>query len=146
MRTKREKGSAILELALCVPMLTLMLLGAMDFSRAFYQSITLASGARAGAVYGVSSATGTPDLAGIEARVLADTIDLTGVTVTSAQTCSCNDTDTTGVSCTTTTCPNGSGVRSYLKVTAAKTFTPMLTYVGMPGPFPLGQSVTFRVQ
>lgn len=143
---RREKGSAMLELALCIPLLGLMLVGAMDFSRAFYQSITLASAARAGASYGVSSSTAANDSAGIQTRVLADTSDLTGVTVSSERTCSCNDTDTTGTSCSTTTCPNGSAVRTFLKVSASKQFTPMLTYVGMPGPFPMAQSVTFRIQ
>lgn len=143
---KKERGSAMLELALCIPLLTLMLLGAMDFSRAFYQSITLASGARAGAAYGVSSGTAVTDSAGIQTRVLADTADLTGVTVASAQSCSCSDEDSTGTSCTTTTCPNGSGVRMFLRVTASKTFTPALSYVGMPGAIPLAQSVIFRIQ
>lgn len=136
----------MLELALCIPLLALMLLGAMDFSRAFYQSITLASGARAGAAYGVSTGTAAADSAGIQTRVLADTADLTGVTVASTQSCSCSDEDTTGASCTTTTCPNGSGVRMFLRVTASKTFTPALSYVGMPGAIPLAQSVIFRIQ
>lgn len=47
-----ETGAALVEMALVMPLLLLMALGAGDFGRVMYTAITLAHAARAGAAYG----------------------------------------------------------------------------------------------
>jgi len=45
------KGQAIVELAIILPLLLLMIMGAFDFARAFYTKTTLTNAAREGAYY-----------------------------------------------------------------------------------------------
>lgn len=51
-RIRSSKGSALIELALTLPLLALILVGAAELGRAAYFSIELSSAARAGAAYG----------------------------------------------------------------------------------------------
>ncbi len=61
-----ENGSAIVELALCVPVLILIVLGTGDFARVFYTSIALSDAARAGAQYGAHSVTQSGNTSGMQ--------------------------------------------------------------------------------
>ena len=71
-----RRGSAILELALSIPLLSILLVGAMDFSRLFYMSVTLASAARAGAQYALSVS--PPDMAAVQTVAVSAASDLSG--------------------------------------------------------------------
>jgi Flp pilus assembly protein TadG len=48
---RADEGSAAVEMALLVPVLTMILLGAIDFGRVFYAYITVSSAAHEAAVY-----------------------------------------------------------------------------------------------
>src|SRR6266545_8094363 len=48
-----DRGSAIVELAVALPMLVMLVVGAADFARVFYFAHTLTNAARAGAQYGI---------------------------------------------------------------------------------------------
>ena len=50
-RIAKRKGQALVELALTLPLILLLILGAMDFGRMFYQKIVLTNAAREGANY-----------------------------------------------------------------------------------------------
>jgi uncharacterized protein (UPF0333 family) len=47
----RQKGQALVELALTLPLILLLILGAMDFGRLFYTKLILTNAAREGANY-----------------------------------------------------------------------------------------------
>ena len=49
-----ETGSALLEVALILPTLILVLVGAVDFGRAYYVTIEVSSAAEAGALYTIA--------------------------------------------------------------------------------------------
>lgn len=56
MRTttpRRQRGQAVVELALIIPLLVLLMLGAADLARAFYLSIEITGASRAGVRNGV---------------------------------------------------------------------------------------------
>lgn len=55
-RGERSRGQAMVELALTIPLLTLMLILIFDFSRILYHSIILANSARDGAWVGTDAA------------------------------------------------------------------------------------------
>src|SRR3954453_1086869 len=48
---RSERGAALVELALSTPLLVVMIVGAVDFARAFYTAMELTNAARAGAQY-----------------------------------------------------------------------------------------------
>ena len=53
----RQAGASLVELAILMPVLTLLLVGVMDFSRVYYYGIVAANAARAGAQYGIEGNT-----------------------------------------------------------------------------------------
>ena len=56
-----EEGSALVELALSVPLLLIMLLGAVEFARVAYASIEVANAAHSAAMYAASSSGASTD-------------------------------------------------------------------------------------
>ena len=55
-RTRRsERGAALVELAVALPLLAVIMVGAIDFGRAFRTAMIVTNAARAGALYGQHS-------------------------------------------------------------------------------------------
>ena len=67
-----EDGQAIIETAICLPVLLLLLAGVVDLSRLSQSYIVTASGAYAGAFYGSQSSVTAQDVAGMESAAVAD--------------------------------------------------------------------------
>ena len=61
----KETGQALIELAISLPLLLLLLLGAAEFGRMAYMAIEVADAAKAAAQYGAQDATTMIDSAGI---------------------------------------------------------------------------------
>ena len=70
-----ECGSALVELALLVPVFMFLIYAVVDFGRAFYMAQELASAAHAGAEYGAQNPT---DTAGMQAAAQTAAPDVTG--------------------------------------------------------------------
>jgi Flp pilus assembly protein TadG len=64
--TKHERGQSLVEMALALPILLLLLVGATDVGRAFYTYVAITNAAREGARYGASNPSSTFQ---IQARV-----------------------------------------------------------------------------
>jgi Flp pilus assembly protein TadG len=140
-----EQGSAVIETGLLLPVILLMLCGAMDFARVFVAAIVVESAARAGVQYG-SFSVGKAEYAGMNAAGESDAAGqgLTGVVVSSRTFCGCN-TSTSEVSCTTETC-SGSVPSGYVETTARYTFNPIVRFPGIPRDIELSSSARFRAQ
>lgn len=54
-RTKRYRGQSVVELALLLPILIMLLLGALDLGRAFHYFIAVSNATRAGGVYAIDA-------------------------------------------------------------------------------------------
>ena len=130
-----EQGSALVELALSLPFLLIMLLGAAEFAKLAYASIEVANAAHAAAVYASSSHGALSDTPGITAAAGTDSPNLVGsnaiIVNTPTTTCQCSD-GTTNVSCTdNNTCYSaGMGMITTVTVTTQSTYSPM---VSLPG-------------
>jgi Flp pilus assembly protein TadG len=149
-----ESGSALVELALCLPLLILLMLGTADFARVFYTSIELNDAARAGAQYGAYTLARSGDTAGMQSTAMS-AVNIAGVTVVALPpTCQCA-TDSGafsslagGTTCATdvaTSCPSPKHRIVTVTVTASKTFTPIANYAGIFGPVSLTRTATLRV-
>lgn len=139
-------GSALIELALCLPVLLLVFFGIADFGRVFYFSVELTSAAWAGAEYANANASHYSDSAGIQAAAQADAQDIAPITVSSMKFCKCSS--GSDVSCSGT-CMSGA-VQIYVRVTASKPFNSLFnfTYTNLSTPqsTPVGHTVTLRVK
>src|ERR1035438_6177298 len=105
-----EDGASLVELALVFPIFVLLLLGSVDFGRAYYLSTEVAGAAHAGALYGSRNPT---DTTGITTAAQDDAPDVSNLSVaTPTYGCECADGSSYSASCGTipTSCPNNIGV------------------------------------
>jgi Flp pilus assembly protein TadG len=119
----------MLELALCIPLLLLILFGTMDLGRMFYTGITLSGAALAGTQYGVFSVAHNTDFTGMQQAALNDSANISGVTATATSYCECLD--GTAVSCSTGLC-GGKPPPTYVKVITTATFSTLFSYPYVP--------------
>lgn len=134
-----RKGAAAVEFALLMPFILIMLIGLVDFGMGLWTQMQLESAARAGAQYALID---YADTSGIQNAVTGSSNLTTAPTPLATTFCECSN--GTSVSCAGT-CASGS-VRIFVRVTATSSFTPLLSYPGMPNPFTLRGGATIRVQ
>jgi len=125
---RERRGAAIVELAILVPLLVFLFVIGTDFARSFYYSLTVANGARNGALYGATDPDHAADSAGIRAAALTDLGDLT---------------PTPNVDSTTLSDASGN---QYVKVTVTYTFSTITNYPGIPSSFSITQICQMRIQ
>jgi Flp pilus assembly protein TadG len=132
-----EEGSALVELALSLPMLCLMLLGATEFARIAYAAIEVTNAAHSAAVYAASSSAAAGDSTGITNAAIGDSPNLAGSNAVSVVTplgfsCSCSNTAYTPTSCSdNNTCvSHNAAMITTVTVQTQTTFSPMITLPG----------------
>lgn len=128
-----EDGSQLVELALALPMLLLVLCGAIDFGRAYFLDIEVAAAAEAGAVYGL---TNPSDVAGMKAAALLNAPDIAGLAPTASYGTECSD-GTSAVAAPGTAPSCGITVVQYVEVDTTATYKPILYYPGLQSIFTL---------
>ncbi|RME47783.1 MAG: pilus assembly protein [Chloroflexi bacterium] len=87
--SKRQRGSAMLEMAMTLSVLLFLLLGTLDLGRAIYAQNIIANAAREGARYGTIAPTDTQgiqqqteqSIVGLDPNAVTITIDTTPTTV-----------------------------------------------------------------
>jgi Flp pilus assembly protein TadG len=141
--SEREEGSAILELALVLPLLLLLLAGAVDLGRAYFAAIEVQSAAQAGALYGSQYPT---DTAGMVNAAMQNAQDITSILQTPSATYGCECYDGTPIACgdTSDSCPNTGNLVYYVTVTTAANYKPLLPWPGIPSSIVLTGKATMR--
>ncbi|HEU4340263.1 MAG TPA: TadE/TadG family type IV pilus assembly protein [Candidatus Binatia bacterium] len=148
---KWNRGQALIELTLLLPLLVLILLGTIDFGRVFFQSMALAQAARAGAQYGAQSVDKSSDTAGMQGAAVdaGQDIGLALTDVTSARRyflCGGGDTNEYTVEPVSPPCGDGKPAMIYVEVTVQKTFTTMFNYPGFPHSINLNRTARIRAR
>jgi Flp pilus assembly protein TadG len=127
-----ERGAALAELAVALPILIVVLLGAVDFGRLWTEGLAISNAVRAGAQYGSESTLAALDTTGIKRSVrndlesMMDASDIKAISVKSY--CECEDG-------TSVDCDDKCGVlqpRTYVQVRVDKTFNTLFPYPGVP--------------
>jgi len=136
----REKGQALVELGLLLPLLLLLAVGIIEIGRLAYFAIEVSNAARAGAQFGTQSLATAADSGDITDAAQNDAPDIgTNLNVTPTASCGCTAATAIGG-----TCP-GSGCSYplvYLTVTAQYDLHTLFHYPGIPRTFSLtGTSV-----
>ena len=80
-----EHGNSIVELALVLPVIIGLLLGALDFGRVFYSAMAVTHAVTVGASYGAQSDTNSQNTAGIQSAAAAAATDISGFSATAVQ-------------------------------------------------------------
>jgi len=97
-RKHKERGSAVVELALSVVLLATAMTGIMEFGRMFYQAAEVANAARAGVQWAVVNPGSPNNLTAMQTAATNDAVNITGLTATPTEFCECDDGTT--VDCT----------------------------------------------
>lgn len=137
-----DRGASLVELALVLPLLMLLLLGAADFGRAYYLAMEIAGAAQAGAEYGAQNPT---DVAGISAAASYDAPNVPNLSVTTpTYGCECANGSGFSANCSSRpSCPSSNIVyRVTVKVSA--TYTPWFRWPTLPSTMSLSSSASMR--
>ena len=116
VRQDKEAGQSIVELALTLPILVLLLLGAVEFGRFAYFAIEISNAAKAAAQYGAQKSLTAADVSGMQAVAASDAPEVakacTNFTTTIVQppTCSCM----VGGAGSSTACDGSVGCTGYI--------------------------------
>ena len=135
---KSEQGDSLVEIAMLLPFLGLLLLGVIDFGRAYYLGIEVASAAEAGALYGSQNPT---DTAGMQSAAITDAPDVPGMTATATIGCECSDGSSSQSPCPATPPTCAVNLVNYVQVTTTAIYTPMFRSWVIPG---LPSSITLH--
>jgi Flp pilus assembly protein TadG len=124
---RSERGQSLAELGILLPVLTLLLVVAVDFGRLYHSYVSVSNAARTGAQYASASSANSTNTAGITSAVNQDAGGLQGnATVTSS-----TGTDNSG--------------NTYVSVTVSYQFNTLFDWVGLPASIPLSRTVRMRV-
>ncbi len=136
-RGSRRRGNTIVEFAVSVPVFLMMVMGAVDFGRLFYEATTLSNASESGGIYGAAGMQYATNANGVQAAAQADAADVTGFTATPILRCACPTSMTDFYSETEwpcdTECTNGYGSpRVYVRTEVEKNFKTFGWYPGVP--------------
>jgi Flp pilus assembly protein TadG len=149
--TKRPKekraGTATVELAVLLPLLLLLALGAVDFGRVFYMSVEVANAARAGVQYGAQNVVTSTDYQGMVNAAKNDAADIPSMTATATRWCICSGGSNT-FDCSQNPCLDSepSVPEIYVQVNTQATFNTLMNYPGIPSSITLSKVAYMRVQ
>ncbi len=137
-------GNLSVELALVLPILVLLALGAYDFGRAFQEKHRLAGAARAGAQYAIQNP-GSDDVAGVVQSARNDASDAAGaLDVTARYYCTC---PSSGELTCGDPCPNAAESSfTYVDVDVRQELALLFTYPGISDEVKLRGNVKMRVR
>ena len=153
---RSDHGGALVELAMCLPLLVLILVGTADFARVFYTSIELTNAARAAAQAGAYGLAQSDPVAGPMQATANTASNITPSSVTVLRSCSCVSDDgsiASPMSCTAV-CPTSPLLPRHrvitVTVTTGTTFSTISSLLGVPcrvavGGCALSRSATLRV-
>lgn len=144
MRKQKQRGSALLELGLSLPLLLLILFGVADFGRCLYAAIEVTNAASAGAEYATASLANYSDFTGMQTAAQNDAADVPGLTITASSFCQCLGGGV--VSCVAGACGGTSSPPKYVKVVTTGTFKSLFSYPGLPATVALTGSAIRRLQ
>lgn len=123
-----EGGQALVELAVTMPLLLLILFGAMEFARFAYVAIEVSNAARAAAQYAAMNGGAAADATGVTNAAQGDSQNLFTPKVTATvtgDTCVCSLNESSPVSCKST-CATGRILETVTVQTSAN-YAPLFT-------------------
>lgn len=124
---REQRASSLVELAVTLPLLLILLVGAIDFGHGFYLALEVSSAAQAAALFGVQNPT---DTTGMTSLAQLNAQDVAGLHVTTVSGCECSDGTSATTDCTSLFFCSANIVR-YVEVTVTGTYVPILSFPGV---------------
>lgn len=137
-------GQSLVEIAVTLPILTILLLGGAELSRLAYASIEVTNAAQAAVQYGDQNIGFAADQPGMLAAAQEDASNLSGLTLANSSQYQCSSAPGTYITVTNTSC-QGSQIEEILTVTTSATFNPLIHLPGLPATFTITGQATQMV-
>jgi Flp pilus assembly protein TadG len=137
-----DAGQSFVELALTVPFLFLILVGAGELARLAYAAIEVSSAAKAAVQSAAWSRGNAANTAGIKSAATKDAPDITLGTTTVTSSCICSNGSAS--TCASTDCST-SHIEEFITVQTQTTFDPLIHLSGLPTTFTLRGRATQKV-
>lgn len=140
LHRRNDHGQALVELALTLPLLIFMLLGAFELGRVAYTAIEVTNAAKAAAQYGGQNVTAADNTATMESIAMSEAADY-GLQldrpISVSKPCACvRDGNATPTSCTDTACvSSGSYMVRTITVTTSAPYRPLFQIPGLPSSY-----------
>jgi Flp pilus assembly protein TadG len=152
----RDNGQAFVELALVLPLFTLLLVGIAEFGRLAYASIEINNAARAGVAYAAQTNTTAADSTNITLAAKQDAANFvsSSLSATPAYSCYCESstgTMTSFASCdksvaNLTTCASPSRIAVFVQVNTSSQVATLFHFPGVGSTVTLQGQAIMRVQ
>lgn len=145
LRSRREEaGQSLIELALMMPIFSILIVGSAEFARLAYASIEVTNAARAGAQYGAQSTSTAADLTGMQSVAKAAGPNVTVMQATASTSCVCSDGTTITCASAGTSC--AARIEEYVHVNTSASIDPMFHLPGLPTTYTLTGVAVQRVE
>ena len=138
---RREEGSALIELALLMPIFLLLFMGTVDLGRGFFAAIKVSSAAAAAASYGAQQPS---DITGIQAAAVMGAPEVNNLTSSVSTGCECSDGTSVQPGCASTPANCSTDFVTYVQVTTYASYTPLFKYPGLPSSYNLQSRAEMR--
>ncbi len=139
-----EKGVSAIEFAVVGGALSLLLLGVLDFGRAYWEKLQVGDAAQAGAEYAQRNGYSSTNIQ----NAVTNATTLAGIQASPApsQFCGCPNASSgvTSSSCSAT-CSDGTTAGTYVTVNANVSYSTIFAWPGLTNPMTLASSVTVRI-
>lgn len=140
-RLGQTEGSSFIELALLLPFLLLLFVGAVDLGRLYFMCVEVTGAAQAGAIYGIQNPS---DTSGMQSAASAGAASLSGISTSATYGCECSDGTNGSASCgTTPTCTYN--YVNYVDVVSSVQYVPIFNYPGLPPTVTVSREARMRV-
>ncbi|HEX4635753.1 MAG TPA: TadE/TadG family type IV pilus assembly protein [Rhizomicrobium sp.] len=141
---KADDGVAAIEFAVLGAVLCLIVVAVGDLGLGFYSDMQVQNSAQAGAQYAAVHGFNSTSIS----NAVTNATSVTGITASPApaQFCGCVTGTTMATATCGTTCANGMTAGTYVSVSAARTYSTLLSYPGFPASYSQAATSTVRIQ
>lgn len=147
-----RRGNAAVEMAVAVPVLMVMVLGAIDFGRVHLEAMVVKNASHIGSFYGAQSMQYATNSSGIQAAATGDAGGVSAFSVTNDIICQCLDANgdynsgVTQATCGDADCGTYGVPRVYVRTRTQNTFSTLGWYPGVPQTTGMDMTGWVRVQ
>jgi Flp pilus assembly protein TadG len=139
---RSERGVALIEFALFLPILTFLFVGIVDYALEIQEAMQIQEAAAAGAAYGTIPGNQS-NLTGMQTAAQNAAAGISGFSAVATEIYECTAGGSTVTS--STTCSGYGTPITYVQVTTSATIPVYLAYPGMPSSLTLHGGATYRV-
>ena len=141
------RGTAGIEFAIIGGVFSAMMVVSGDLGLAYYANMQVQTAAQVGAQYAVVNGSKAFNSTAIS-NAVASATSTTGISATPApvQFCGCPSGTTLSTATCGTVCADGTGTGTYVRVSAARTYTTLIAYPGLPSSFAQSATSTVRTK